>query len=292
MKSLGLNVFFFLLSGFVFGQVNSDIAILPDLFYKNYYLLNAAKSDTSKGPQLAFGNRSATGVFSGISENYVTFNTTIATDNPIKHHSLGFYVHNNNIGEYIQNNRFYGRYSYTSPLGVNSALSLGAHVGVVNYYFKPSIASGGGSAFAPDLGLGLWYWTGEFGVGVAVNQILNSHLQPMTQVYLLNRYYTLSAKTQLELSPNVKAEFHGMAAFFEYLEYYKVQVSPLLVINRLLEAGGSYQLERGVLGMLGLRNARLGGGNLSFSISYLALNMSKTYNFNDATLEFFMGYHF
>lgn len=291
VKSVLLFTIIFIVKTVVLGQTNTSFAPVQDLFYKNYYLLNAAKSDTSKAPEVVFGNRSLTGVFSGISENFLGFHATKATSQPLNQHGLGVYIHNSNQGEFIHNNRIYARYSWTTRLSVDKAVSLGVQVGVVNYQFEPSVASAGGSDIAPDLGIGIWFLSSNLQIGLAANQLLNSTLQPINEVYILNTYYNLMAKGRIDFTPFVFAELHARATYSSSLNF-SAQLSPLVVIHDLLEVGVGYQYDKGMLSSLGLRGVKLGKGNLKFAVSYLLINTRKTFNFTDAVLEFFLGYAF
>jgi type IX secretion system PorP/SprF family membrane protein len=181
----------------------------------NNYLLNPAVSGIENYVDLKAGYRSQwTGLDGAPVTSYVTINAPIGRDfvqgdatamsgaggeNPNSrsyvqdymaaepHHGIGFMLVSDKTGPISQTNM---NLSYAYHLGLspklNLALGVSAGVNHVNLNVSeitladsrpdPAIASNNISQWKPDLGAGIWAYSGSYFVGVSVQQLLRQNL--------------------------------------------------------------------------------------------------------------------
>ncbi len=151
---------------------------------------------------------------------------TFSADAPIKKEKmgLGLTLFNDKIGV-TNSTGFYGNYAYRIRLTNNSTLSMGANIGLTYYtanltnvkYADDNSSDNAFSAnitkWMPNLGLGLFYNTDKFYIGLSMPHVLNNKLtndpgvtaRQYRQAYLLAGYvFDLSNKFKLRPSALLK----------------------------------------------------------------------------------------
>ncbi len=283
--------FFFLfinLSDLAFGQTGDNSPVVYDQFFQNYYLVNPAQKDSSEKINVSLGNRTLTGLFEGVNRFYVDANFLLSDKQKRKFHSFGLLMMNNREGDLFNRNRAYLRYSYRTVISDKSAISAGLATGFVNYHFKASEASGGGSDISPDINFGLWFIREKIQVGISYQQVLKPVLRPLNQEFTLPEYINLNIIHKLELSYQA---YISSNLYYRYqtLQPFYIEYAPVFTFYDKLEIGANYRHERGVAVVAGIRSFEIGNNLLRFMASYLIITR-KLSSFNDSVLEFSFGY--
>jgi len=276
-------------------QAGDNAPIIYDQFFKNFYLVNPSSSEFENPDKFTFsaGNRTLAGLFEGVNRTYADLNFSILAGKPTKSkpksfHSLGLLVINGRDGDIFQRNRAYGRYSYQLALDKKSALSLGFAAGMVNYAVAASQASGGGSSFAPDANVGIWYLRKKFKIGLSYQQIFQSKLTPVKQYISLDSYFNLNANWKAELGPKTFLQTFGYIKYQPQTPFYS-ELASILTFYLFFELGANYRHNQGIAILVGFTSIPIGIGTVRLMGSYLISTRNFT-NVNENVLEFSLGY--
>jgi len=267
-------------------QVNVSVPVLFDQFTHNYYLLNPANSDSTYKLMAKTGNKSQSGLFQGVSALYIDGDLKIKTNRKEVFHFLGVQFINSKEGDFINQSRVYGRYSWRTNITSRSSLSAGLALGFVNYSFKSSQAGVGGSAFTPDGSAGIWYLRDQFGAGFAVQQMFKGKLQPVNQFFVLDRYYNLTIYKILPISTFVNFNTHFYAQF-EKEQAVNLSLTGLVDLYEKLEFGINYRYLKGIAFVGGLKKIHIASSALSLYFSYLS--RTGKISINDNAVELFLS---
>lgn len=276
------------LSEGVFAQSGENTPAIYDQFFKNYYLVNPASNTSEETFALRLGNRTLTGLFQGVNRFYADANLTFSGRNDGQRHAVGIIAMANKDGDYFQRNRIYARYSLLTQLSENASLSAGASFGMVGYTFGSSIASAGGSSSAPDANVGIWYLREKFKLGFSYQQVFAPQLQPLNQLFILNRYLNVNGIYKIEFSPTVTLQTHAYWKWDSTMPFYG-ELAPIFVFNEWVELGANYRHNRGVAMLFGFPQINIGQGKVYMMASYL-ISTRKLSSQNDSVLEFSLGY--
>lgn len=272
-------------------QTGDDNPIVFDQFFKNYYLLNPASSDSSDKVQVSIGNRSLIGLFEGVNRLYVDGSIRLKRRPESTQFSrIGILVIAYNDGAFIKRSRAYARYSWSTRLGARSSISGGVAVGAVNYTFVGSQAGGGGSASSVDVNIGIWYLRRKLKIGVSYQQMTRSVIAPVNQKFELLPYINLNAIYTSHLSAYVSLSTHAYVRL-QSEKKYDVQLAPIFLIHEKFETGVNLRYRRGVAILFGLKSISIGEGNLRFMGSFLFSTRKLANNFDNA-FELSAGYTF
>lgn len=275
-------------SGHLLSQSGENSPAIYDQFFNNYYLVNPASQENNERFAVRLGNRTLTGLFKGVNRFYADANLTLFARNENQQHSIGLFAMNNRDGDYFQRNRFYGRYSIQTKLTDLASLSAGISVGFVNYTFGSSVASAGGSSAAPDANVGLWYLREKFKLGASYQQIFSPQVQPLAQLFILNRYLNVNGIYRIDFGLNAFLKTHAYWKYEPNMPFYG-EIAPILTVHEWLDLGVNCKYDRGVAVLLGFPKIPIGKGNLYFMASYL-ISTRKLSSQNDSVLEFALGY--
>ena len=255
-----------------------------DQFFNNYYLLNPANEDSASSLRLRVGNRSLTGVFQGVNRIYFDADAGLRTKRKDRFHSIGIQAFNSREGEFFSKSRLYGRYSWRTGLTANSALSAGVSFGIVNYAFRSSQASAGGSSSVADGNTGVWYLRRRWNLGVSMQQIFEQQLQPINQIFILNRYYNFNLTNFFPLGPHLDLTTH-LYSRYQKGEPLNIEFASIVEIQRRVNAGFNYRHDRGIVFLAGISRISFGSLNMALMASYMA-SMKKVNRVTDSVLEF------
>lgn len=179
-------ILFFLLALAGANQVFAQQDALFSQYMFNMMLVNPAYTGSRDVVSLnALYRRQWTNLTGGGAPETMTF----SADAPIKKEKMGvgLILFNDKVGV-VNNSGFYGTYSYRIRLGNNSTLALGVNAGGTYYTANltgvklskdnaPDAAfSANQTKFLPNLGLGLYYSTDKFYVGLSSPHVLNNKL--------------------------------------------------------------------------------------------------------------------
>lgn len=284
-------VLFFLFSAQIsWAQVTNTFFLSPNQFFNHYYLLNPANNSDKEKFELSAGNRSMIGVFSGVANTYGNLKYSKISENSKQIHTLGIYFTNLRKGEYIQLNKMNLRYAWTLALSGKTSLSAGASFGLVNYKLAGSIASAAGVDNGVDIGAGLWLLSESFTLGLALQQVLNTTLQPIDEKLELNRYINLNPEYKLSVGPfdYVKLRVWYLHSLTNELSQW--MFSPVYSWKKKLDIGGGYDHSKGIYAYTGLENVQLGHGYFRLGVSYLLISTRKLSNNMDSAIEFSLAY--
>lgn len=264
-------------------QDGNIVPALFDQFFNDYYLVNPANEDSTASFRLRAGNRSLTGVFQGVNRVYFDADAAFKTQRGDRFHSAGIQAINSREGEFFSKSRLYGRYSWRTGLTEGSALSAGLSVGIVNYAFRSSQASAGGSSTVLDGNAGIWYLRRRWKLGVSMQQIFQQKLQPINQIFILNRYYNVNLTNFFPLGAHLELTTH-LYSRYQKQEPLNIEFASIMEIQQRVNAGFNYRHNHGIALLAGISRISFGSLNMAFMASYMA-SIKKVSRVTDSVLE-------
>lgn len=293
MLRKGFPLFCLFFAGLTFSLKAQDGSLVPalfDQFFNNYYLVNPANDDSTSSLKIRLGNRSLTGLFSGVNRIYFDADLSIKSKRYARVQSIGIQAINNREGEFFSKSRLYGRYSWQLKVSPGAVLSVGASIGFVNYAFRASSASPGGSSMVLDGNTGFWYLRKRFKAGLSMQQMFQGKLQPVNQSFTLNRFYNLNIAKFFPISPYLNLTTHLYSRFQNNeQEPVTIELASVFEIQRKVEAGFNYRHKNGISFLGGIKAIKIGSLYMSFMASYMA-SMRDISGVNDNMVEFFIGF--
>lgn len=207
---------------------------------------------------------------------------------PDPHHGIGFTFLNDRTGPL---NRFaaYGTYAYHLPLSTRTTLSAGFSAGITNMsldatklnfggtQLDPAVATSGViNRIKPDLSAGLWLYSSNYFLGVAVQQIIPQQIAfSDNTVYVENGklipHIFISAGYRLQLGEDFSLLPSAMIRYITPLPL-GFDINAKLQYQDLCWLGTSYRYQDGFAAMAGIninRNINIG---YSYDIQTSTLN--------------------
>jgi len=253
-------------------------------FFKTYSLINPASIGKDSSIEFSTGNKSLTGAFSGVRTFYANANVQLNARGKNKSkHVLGLTFTNDKEGSFINRNRASLVYAFHLPISRKSTVSAGVAAGFINYSYKASNISAGGSAFAPNADIGLWIHRSNFNMGVSGNQILASKLTPIDETYTIERHYNLIADRTFLLGPYLTLTPAFVFRWYEE-QYYNADLALILVIQDNVTTALTYKYNRGISVSGGLEDIKVGGSMFKLMFSYY-FPLGGVTNYNPAAYE-------
>lgn len=258
-------------------------------FFKTYSLVNPSSMAKDSSLEMNVGDKSLLGAFNGVRTFYAYGHAQLNKRKPFgSKQVLGLTFMNDREGSYINRNRVSLMYAFHLPISERMTVHAGVAVGVINYFFKASNISAGGSAFAPNADLGLWLHRADFNVGISGNQLIPSTLTPIDQTYTVARYYTFIADKTFIVGPY----FLLTPAFtfrWEPTSDYTTDVALVALVQDNLTMALAYKVERGVSVSAGLEKIKLGQSLLKMMVSYFT-PIGRVVNYNPNAYEVSLGF--
>jgi type IX secretion system PorP/SprF family membrane protein len=278
---------FFSVSSVLKGQNGALMPDVYDQFFQNYYLINPANTDTSE-IIINMGHKSQLGIFRGVRQTYFDANFRIKSKNPNAGHYVGVQLFNNSEGDFFSKNRAYGRYAFDIRITDAYFLSAGLSFGMVSYAFKATQSSAGGSDFTYDGSLGLWLVGRKLKVGTSMQQVFQKTLAPIGQTFELKRQYNVNASYTCFINPYIELTTH---VWYKYQQSYKndFQLAAMVTLQNLIEFGGNYKYQKGVVLIGGLKDVRIGTSRICIAMSY-STGILNTIARGDNAVEIFLKY--
>jgi type IX secretion system PorP/SprF family membrane protein len=217
-------------------------------------------------------------------------------------HGIGLSILNDELG-FEKNLSLNLAYAYRAFLG-NGTLGIGVYGGLINsslnatwsvptsdYHTSPStdpsVPGENESAITFDLGVGVYYYTEDFYVGVSsthLNEPVINYTAGMnpffTRFYYLTTGYSIPLKNpSYEFQPALFVQTDGKVT--------QMDVSGSLVINEKYWAGLSYRIGSAIIGMAGLE--LFSGIRVGYSYDFAT---SELRNYSKGSHEFVVNYCF
>ena len=189
--------------------------------------------------------------------------------------------YNDQEGKYLNRSRFYLVYAWHTHIFEETKLSLGLSAGAMNYSVKGTPLSGNGSDINPDAAVGIQVYRKSTWLGLSVNQLFNSEVQPLNEITVLAPYMNISGGSRFSL--NNAIELIPTGSFRTSLtdisqQQYKNQLSLNLrmnLFNRLEPGLGLHNNEKLVIN-LALNNLYPAYGQIGINLSYAFLIRKNT----------------
>ncbi|MDF2454398.1 MAG: hypothetical protein K0R51_391 [Cytophagaceae bacterium] len=253
-------------------------------FFKTNALINAASIGKDSAIELSTGNQSLTGAFSGVRTFYAYGHAQLNARKKNKsRHVIGLTFINDKEGSFINRNRATLQYAFHLPISRKSILSAGASAGFINYSYKASNISAGGSAYAPNADIGLWLHRARFNIGISGNQLLASKLTPIDETYTIERHYNLTADKTVALGPYLSLTPAFIFRWFDK-DYYNADLALIIVIQDNVTAAVGYKYNKGLSVSGGLEDIKLSQHVLKMMFSYY-FPVGEVSNYNPQAYE-------
>jgi len=235
------------------------------------------------------GNKSLLGAFNGVRTFYAYGNVQLnARKVRGTKQVLGLLVINDREGSFINRSRLALMYAIHVPISQRATLNAGLAAGFINYFYKASNISAGGSAFAPNVDVGLWIHRPDFNIGISANQVIPSQLAPVDFVYTIDRFYNFNIDKSFSLGPYFSLT-PCLVFRWQSEEYYTGDVGLIATIQDNLILALAYKYEQGASVSGGLEKVKLGPHILKMMFSYFSPIGNKT-SYNPNAYEISLGF--
>ncbi|MBO9701392.1 MAG: PorP/SprF family type IX secretion system membrane protein [Sporocytophaga sp.] len=181
-------------------------------------------------------------------------------------HGFGLIFMNHKEGSLFSFNRMYAQYAYHLALSENWKISGGVSLGLLNLSVDPTPTSQGVSSYAPDGSIGFLFYRDKEQIGVSSSQIFNRSIELLSQPLPIKRYYKFLYSRKMELTPHT-----SFTPWFFYTmkkERSELDITGSFLIDDLFFLGLSYQLQRGTVYFLGIRDFSFLEGLTDLTVSY------------------------
>ena len=224
---------------------------------------------------------------------------------PEPHHGIGMIALNDKAG-YINRWSLFASYAYHKPLGIKTTLSAGFNAGITSISLDrtkiewaslnpndPAIGytSGELKKLKPEIGAGLWLYSHNYFVGLAVQNIIpgkvsfarnNKYATYYTPNYFLTAGYRLLISEDLNLTPSV------MIQYWEP-QLLGVHVNAKLQYLDKFWVGGSYRYGNLISGYSGMAGLNI-SNSFNLSYAYEAATTSSLRAYTGNTHEIMLGF--
>lgn len=210
--------------------------------------------------------------------------------------TIGITLYNDREGKYLNRTRFYALYSWHGTIRNELKISGGLQIGGMNYSVKGTPLTGDGSDLKPDASVGIQVYNPLFHLGLSVNQVFNSEVQPLEEIALLAPYVNILGEFSIETSewlmikPSVS--FHFPLKNNESLNSrnrYDAAIHFILQ-ERITMVAGIHDSDRIAI-TAGINNLLSSSGNLNVYLSYSFVYKQNT-NLNTPLFELGINYTF
>lgn len=115
---------------------------------------------------------------------------------------FGFFINSQQIGKYINKNRYHILYSRLIPISKEIRISAGISMGFFNQFISDNPSGVSYSVLIPDGNLGVQsVIKDKFSIGLAANQFLNNTFNNSRRSISLKRHYLLSSRYKTDITP-------------------------------------------------------------------------------------------
>ncbi|MFL5728638.1 MAG: PorP/SprF family type IX secretion system membrane protein [Cytophagaceae bacterium] len=240
-------------------------------FYQNYSLVHPAATGMYKSYQIFIGHQSQTGAFQGVNTSYSGINFKLKGKDSLglEGHGFGLNIVNNREGYYFNRERLAVSYAYHNQIFENWVLSGGISVGAINYIYRASDISAGGSAFKPSADVGLFLYKPEdINIGFTISQVIPGNMSPLERQLKIKSYLNLSVDKVFRLSPYFSLRPAVMLRGPFEKGAINADFTMLAIIQDLLSAGINYKANKGIAFVGGINDIKMGSAGFNLFISY------------------------
>ncbi|MFN3404244.1 MAG: type IX secretion system membrane protein PorP/SprF [Cytophagaceae bacterium] len=270
---------------------SGDIFPVPfDQYFNSYQLLNPAAAGTRSNVELFAEDRELTGALQGVRTYFVNANAILNPNTKGVRHIAGMYFINDKEGNYFNRSRASLLYGIHLRVAEDIFFNAGASFGFVNFVYKGSNISAGGSSFAPNADVGLWLYNKNFNAGVSFNQIFQGKIQPMDEAMHLKRFVNIYGDRNFSISPSLDFRPAFTARLAEGYPH-QIRGTGIATIHSLLVTGAGYSLNEGFTFVGGVKNIELNKTLLQLLVSYYSPYKVQSIN-NFQRLEFSLNFFF
>lgn len=194
MRSVKYIISFLLISFcFSFGFAQALRVWQPDVLEEvSSVTINPSLLESNQG--VFIGNQSFFGSFSDVRGFYGFGNVALGKD---EKSGIGALARARQEGELIGEYRLKMNYWRKTAINKKLVLIAGIQFGAVNTVLKPTRSTAGGSAWAPDLDIGLTLQLKKHELSLGSSQMTNSTVQPLSQKINFKRYFSASTASEL-----------------------------------------------------------------------------------------------
>lgn len=227
-----------------------------DQYFSDPVMNNPARVNLDNHPtKISFLRRSLSGPFKNVTSVLGSLHHRLSNEDKRNQQSLSLVIQNEKEGGFLNRTHIYVAYNWKTNLNETWELQAGGLFGVVNYFIKSSSTSAGGSDFAPDIHLGMWLNNETTGVGVAMNQVLNSTMAPFSASILLERYVSVGANQVFDLSDRFELCVHYNSIIRSFPNDHRINL--ILGYQSGLQAGVGIVVDKGVMVNIGLEEYQI-----------------------------------
>lgn len=222
----------------VFSQnVSYDLPLINNIQYQPFF---ANPGFRHKDQTTFLGNfHSYLGAFSDV--NYTNMALIRALN---EKRALGASFLHEATSDFFSRTRIYGVYQEHVNLYDETYISAGIQAGVINFNMKALGGTAGGSAWAPDVGIGVALSNPRYQAGISLRQISKPRLRPIEFEFQLNRLLETNFSYKFELSPFVS--YIPEIRFRVHEAESPVNVSNLIEFYEQFGIGANYIYQKGI----------------------------------------------
>ena len=165
---------------------------------------------------------------------------------------------------------------------------MGTRIGFVNYAFNGTTPYSTGAATNRDASIGVWLQHKNFNAGYALNQLTNSTLKPIEEIFYLPSYSIFNLDYTHRLHPQVHLKGFAIARVYKQ-NVNNFEAALLLEHYQSLRWGAGFKTQRGFNFYIGLHKIPIMEDRLHVMFSYFVPtfeNQANRYNFFEINLSY------
>jgi hypothetical protein len=164
-------------------------------------------------------------------------------------------------------------YAFHAHISDKLNFAGGIDFGGMNFSVKATPTTEGASAFKVDANTGIWLYNSKFHIGLSVNQLFNSVLQPIDERTILPTHVNLTGSYLLVANDNLELKPHLLITYPYYSGTSFQAGLQGLFFNKLI-ASVSLNHKTSFSAMVGVNDLSIYKSNMSVILSY-ATNIGK-----------------
>ncbi|WP_028978307.1 PorP/SprF family type IX secretion system membrane protein [Sporocytophaga myxococcoides] len=245
---------------------NNFLYPIPFSQYFNYQsFINPAATALDNKAALRLGERLNAAPFNRIRTFFAIGEFSLKNDAGAGH-GIGLSIMSHKEGPLFSINRVYAQYAYHLNISEEWKFSSGASFGYLNFSVDPSPTSAGVSSYSPDGSIGLLLYRDIERIGISSSQIFNNSIEVISKPIPVKRYYNFFYLREIIVSPG--STFIPSVLYTLKNERSELDVSGSFLMNNILFAGLSYQLNKGTAYFLGIKDFNFLSGYTDLTFSY------------------------
>jgi type IX secretion system PorP/SprF family membrane protein len=250
---------------------NKNYPVQFSLFTFSYPVINPASMGIRANTGIWMGYQKPVNGFTSVSTyfcniSFVPYKLRTSSKNKSV---FGFRFFNDNEGAYINRMRLYGMYAFHTRLNDRLKISGGLDLGGMNFSVKPTPTTAGASAFKVDADAGIWLYNKDFHIGISINQLFNSKLQPLDEQTILATHVNLSGSVTLLRTGNMEITPHLLITTPYYSGASFRTCFDALFFDKFMASIG-WKAKSSFSVMMGIKDMDISNNKLNIMVSYSA----------------------